>query len=155
MDGRPIFPGDRLRELEVTLVEEFSGLDIVLEIHLARDSCKTPCTARKRVFAVPPDLGAIRGVPGGEPVRCADRAACRSVGQATNEGFGADLLVDPARCAQNDFVRVGVPAADEIPCHFDRRIDAWEVGAFVGADEHAYPRYLCVARCTRWRRCGR
>jgi len=150
MEGGRIFLGGRLRELEVAFVEEFSSLDIVFEVHLARDARKVSGTTHKRVFAVPVELGTIRGVPGGELIRRAESTACRSIGQTTNEGFRAALLVGPARRGQNDFVRVGVPTADEPPCHFDGGIDARAVGAFVGADEHAYPRDLRVARRTRW-----
>ena len=151
MEGGRIFLGGRLRELEVAFVEEFSSLDVILEIHLARDTRKVSGTTHKRVFAVPVELGGkIRGVPSGELIRRAKSTACRSIGQTTNEGFRAALLVGPARRGQNDFVRVGVPTADEAPCHFDGRIDVWAISrAFGGAGEHAYPRDLRVARCTR------
>ena len=135
----------------MAFVEEFSSLDIVLEIHLARDACKVSGATHKRVFAVPMEFGTIGCVPGGELIRRTESTACRSIGQTTNEGLRAALLVGTARRSQNDFVRVSVPTADEAPCHFDGGIDARAVRAFVGADEHAYPRDLCVARRPRWR----
>ena len=119
-----IFPGGRLRDLEVALVEEFSSLDIVSEVHLARDARKVPGTTHKLVFAVSVELGTIRCVFGGERIRRAECTARRSVGQTANEGFRAALLVGSARCGMYDLHRVGVPTADEAPCHFDRGIDA-------------------------------
>ena len=150
MEGRLIFLGDRLRKLEVTFVEEFSGLDIVLEIHLARDACKVSGTTHKWMFAVPVELGTISGIPGGELIRCTESTACRAIGQTTNEGFRAALLVGPVHWVVSDLQRVGVPTADEAPRHFERGIvGTREVGAFGSADVYAYPRELCVTRRPR------
>src|SRR5262245_13920023 len=41
----------RLRELDVSLVEELSSLDLISEVHLARDAGKVSGTTHKRVFA--------------------------------------------------------------------------------------------------------
>lgn len=151
MAGGCIYPGGCLWELEVTFVEEFSSLDIVLEIYLALDACEVSGATHQRVFAMPVELGPISCVPGGERIRRTESTACRSVGQTTDEGFRAALLVDAAGRGQNDFVRVGVPTADESPFHFDGRVDAGAVRAFVGAYEHANPRDLRVACRAGWR----
>ncbi len=114
MEGGLIFPVDRLRELEVALVEEFSRLDIVFEVHLARDACKASSTTHKLVFAVPVELGTVRCIPGGELIRRAEGPARRSIGQTADEGFCAVLLVGPVNVVKG-YHRVGVPTADEAP----------------------------------------
>lgn len=140
----------------MAFVEEFSSLYIVLEIYLACDARKVSGTTHQLVFAVPVNLGTIRGVLGGERICRAERAACRSIGQTTNEGFGAALLIGSARRRQKDLHLVGVPTADKAPCHSDGGIDVWAISrAFGGVGEYAYPRDLCVARRPCWRRCHR
>lgn len=103
----------------MTLIGIQCSLNIVSNIHLARDTRKISGTTHQRMFAVPVDLGTICCELGCELVCSAESAASRSVGQTANEGFRAALLVGPVHWVVSDLQRVGVPTANEASRHFE------------------------------------